>query len=103
MSTWGLNFRVYWGRVSMWYFAEIQGDKVMIGDAQKGVAELRADAKYNLDSGVITDKFALGVDMINVIAEAGPFACTESPKAMETIDRFSWHMSNVEGVQQVIS
>jgi uncharacterized protein len=73
-----------------WFFAEREGDKVMIGDAQKGVAELRADAKYNLDSGVITDKFSLGVDMINVIAEAGPFACTESPKAMEIIDRFSW-------------
>jgi uncharacterized protein len=88
---------------TVWFLAEREGDKVMIGDAQKGVAELRADAKYNLDSGVITDKFALGVDMINVIAEAGPFACTESPRAMEIIDRFSWHMFNVEGVQQVIS
>ncbi len=88
---------------SIWFLAEREGDKVMVGDAQKGVAELHADAKYNLDAGVITDKFALGVDMINVIAEAGPFACTESPKAMEQIDRFSWHMSNVEGVQQVIS
>jgi predicted RND superfamily exporter protein len=89
--------------VTVWFLAEREGDKVMIGDAQKGVAELRPDAKYNLDSGVITDKFALGVDMINVIAEAGPFACTESPRAMEVIDRFSWHMFNVEGVQQVIS
>jgi predicted RND superfamily exporter protein len=87
----------------VWFLAEREGDKVMIGDAQKGVAELRADAKYNLDSAVITEKFALGVDMINVIAEAGPFACTESPKAMELIDRFSWHMANVDGVQQVIT
>ena len=88
---------------AVWFLAEREGDKIMVGDAQKGVAELRADAKYNLDSGVITDKFALGVDMINVIAEAGPFACTESPRAMEQIDRFSWYMFNVEGVQQVIS
>lgn len=89
--------------LTTWYFAKMEGDKIMVGDAQKGVAELRENAKYNLDSGVITDKFALGVDMINVIAEAGPFACTESPKAMAEIDRFSWHMFNVEGVQQVIT
>jgi len=88
---------------TVWFFAEQQGDKVMIGDAEKGVAELHPDAKYNLDAGVITDKFALGVDMMNVIAEVGPFACTESPKAMALIDRFAWHMSNVEGVQQVIT
>jgi len=86
-----------------WFFAERQGDKVMVGDAQQGVAELRADARYNQDAGVITDKFALSVDIINVIAEAAPSACTQSYKVMELIDRFSWHMGNVEGVQQVIS
>ncbi len=89
--------------VTIWYFAEAQGDKVMIGDAERGVAELRPESQYNLDAGVITEKFALGVDMLNVIAEVGPFACTESPKAMALIDRFAWHMSNVEGVQQVIT
>ncbi|MGD9584622.1 MAG: RND family transporter [Lysobacterales bacterium] len=88
---------------SAWYFARQEGSKVMVGDAQKGVAELRADAKYNLDAETITSRFALGVDIINVIAEAGPFACTENPRAMELIDRFAWHMSNVEGVQQVIT
>ena len=86
-----------------WFFAERHGDKVMVGDAQEGVAELRPEARYNQDAGLITDKFALGVDIINVIAEAAPSACTQSFRAMELIDRFSWHMSNVEGVQQVIS
>ncbi len=86
-----------------WFFAERQGDKVMVGDAQQGVAELRPEARYNQDAGLITDKFALSVDIINVIAEAAPAACTQSHKVMELIDRFSWHMGNVEGVQQVIS
>ena len=86
-----------------WFFAEQHGDQVMVGDAEEGVAELRADARYNQDSRVITDKFALGVDILNVIAEAAPAACTQSWQAMETIDRFSWHMANVEGVQQVMS
>jgi predicted RND superfamily exporter protein len=86
-----------------WFFAERHGDKVMVGDAQEGVAELRPEARYNQDAALITDKFALGVDIINVIAEAAPSACTQSFRAMELIDRFSWHMANVQGVQQVIS
>jgi predicted RND superfamily exporter protein len=86
-----------------WFFAETQGDKVMIGDAQEGVAELRPEARYNQDAGMITRKFALGVDIINVIAEARPDACTLSYPTMELLDRFAWHLTNVEGVQQVIT
>ena len=86
-----------------WFFAWQEGNKVMIGDAQAGVAELRPEARYNRDAVLISTKFALGVDILNVIVEAGPSACTTSYKAMETIDRFAWHMSNVEGVEQVMS
>ncbi len=86
-----------------WFFAESHGDKVMIGDAQDGVAELRPEARYNQDARVITQKFALGVDILNVIAEARPDACTLSYPAMETIDRLAWHLANVDGVQQVLS
>lgn len=89
--------------LTIWWFAERHGDQVMIGDAQQGVAELRPEARYNQDAIAISEKFALSVDIINVIAEAAPAACTQSYRAMETIDRFSWHMRNVEGVQQVIS
>jgi predicted RND superfamily exporter protein len=89
--------------VVIWFFAWQHGNKVMIGDAQQGVAELRPDARYNQDAVLIADKFALGVDIINVIAEAAPSACTASYAAMELIDRFAWHMENVEGVEQVIT
>ena len=89
--------------VVAWFFAWQEGNKVMIGDAQAGVAELRPEARYNRDAVLISQKFALGVDILNVIVEAGPSACTTSYKAMETIDRFAWHMSNVEGVVQVMS
>ncbi|MBS0438117.1 MAG: MMPL family transporter [Proteobacteria bacterium] len=87
----------------MWYAAQRYGSHVMIGDAQKGVAELRPDSRYNRDSALISDKFALGVDILNVIAEAAPNACTTSYPVMETIDRFAWHMRNVPGVAQVIT
>ncbi len=86
-----------------WYVAGSYGSHVMIGDAQKGVAELRPDARYNLDAVLISDKFALGVDILNVIAEAEPAACINSYPVMETIDRFAWHMRNVEGVAQVMT
>ncbi len=86
-----------------WWFAEDYGDKVMIGDAQEGVAELREDARYNQDARAITNKFALGVDILNVIVEARPDACTLSYPTMELMDRFAWHMANVPGVQQVIT
>ncbi|KFL36958.1 efflux RND transporter permease subunit [Arenimonas donghaensis] len=86
-----------------WFFAWQHGNKVMIGDAQQGVAELHPDARYNQDAVLIADRFALGVDILNVIAEAAPSACTTSYAAMETIDRFAWHMQNVEGVEQVIT
>ncbi len=63
----------------MWFFAWQYGNKVMIGDAQKGVAELRPEARYNQDARADQpSKFALGVDILNVIAEAGPSACTTS-------------------------
>ncbi|HET9047541.1 MAG TPA: MMPL family transporter [Chiayiivirga sp.] len=86
-----------------WWFAESYGDKVMIGDAQEGVAELRPDARYNQDARAITEKFALGVDILNVIAEGRPDACTLSYPTMELVDRFAWHLANVPGVQQVIT
>ena len=89
--------------VVVWFAAERFGEKVMIGDAQKGVAELRPDARYNQDAELISDKFALGVDILNVIAEGPPSACTASFPVMETIDRFAWHLSNVEGVAQVMT
>ena len=89
--------------LGMWAAAAQYGSRVMIGDAQKGVAELKSDARYNRDAALISDKFALGVDMLNVIAEGAPNACTTSYPVMETLDRFAWAMRNVEGVAQVIT
>ncbi|HZP65501.1 MAG TPA: MMPL family transporter [Rudaea sp.] len=89
--------------IGIWAVAAHFGSRVMIGDAQKGVAELRPDARYNRDAELISDKFALGVDILDVIAEAAPNACTTSYPVMETLDRFAWHMRNVDGVAQVIT
>ncbi len=89
--------------IGLFSFAYIKSQDMQIGDSQTGVPELRPDAKYNVDAKTISSQFSLGVDMISVIAESSPNACTESYAAMEKIDRFAWHMQNVPGVQKVIT
>ncbi len=78
-----------------------KGSDVKIGDMHRGVPELRADSRYNLDSKAITEKFSIGVDLITVIVETKPDGCIDYD-IMTAIDRFGWHMNNVDGVQSVI-
>jgi uncharacterized protein len=87
--------------LAVWGYQASKG--LQIGDSQEGVPELRPDSRFNLDARAISSEFALGIDIINIIAETAPQACTESFKAMEVMDRFAWHMQNIEGVQQVIT
>ncbi|MBS3744451.1 MAG: MMPL family transporter [Wenzhouxiangellaceae bacterium] len=74
-----------------------------IGDSEAGVPELREDARYNRDARLISDRFALGVDQLGVIAETSSQACTENHKVMDRIDNFAWQMEQVEGVQKVLT
>jgi len=74
-----------------------------IGDSEAGVPELRPESRYNRDAVLISEKFALGVDVLTVVAETVPDACTENYNVMETMDRFAWNLANVEGVQKVIT
>ncbi len=78
-----------------------KGSDVKIGDMHRGVPELRTDSRYNQDSKVITEKFSIGVDLISVIVETKPDGCIDY-NIMTAIDRFAWHMNNIEGVQSVI-
>jgi predicted RND superfamily exporter protein len=79
-----------------------KGRETPIGDTQAGVPELRPDSRYNRDSNIITDKFSIGVDILNVIVEAKEPLCT-SHQLMTAVDSFSWNMRNVDGVQEVMS
>jgi predicted RND superfamily exporter protein len=75
---------------------------IKIGDLHRGVPELRADSRYNIDSGIITEKFSIGVDILSTIVETVSQGCTDY-EVMKTIDRFEWHMRNVPGVQSVVA
>ena len=74
----------------------------IIGDADQGVPELRPDSRYNQDSRAIARNFAIGTDILRVIAETDPEACIQYD-VMEQIDRFTWHMRNVDGVSSTVS
>jgi predicted RND superfamily exporter protein len=81
----------------LWKASDIE-----IGDLEQGVPELRSDSRYNIDSAIITERFSIGVDILKVIAETRADGCIDHD-IMSTIDRFNWHMQNVDGVQSVIS
>lgn len=84
-------------------FGVWKSQDMKIGDSEVGVPELRPDSRYNQDAVLISERFALGVDVITIVAETVPNACTENYGVMENIDRFAWHMANVDGVQKVIT
>jgi hypothetical protein len=79
-----------------------KGSEVRIGDLHSGVPELRQDSRYNEDTAVITSRFSIGVDLLTVLVETVPNGCVEHD-VMSAIDRFEWHMTNVPGVQSVVS
>ncbi|GAA5217807.1 RND family transporter [Corallincola platygyrae] len=81
-----------------WKFAS----QMQIGDLQAGAPQLHESSRYNQDTFLITEKFSVSVDIITVITETKEEACTYH-EYMTAIDEFQWRMSNVEGVQSVVS
>jgi predicted RND superfamily exporter protein len=79
-----------------------QSQNLRIGDLAPGVAELRPDSRYNQDSAYIASHFAIGVDVLQVMAETAPNGCVDHG-VMTEIDRFQWHMANVPGVRSTLS
>ncbi len=79
-----------------------KGKELQVGDSQAGVPELLPDSRYNKDTAAVTANFAIGTDVMKIIAETDPEACVKY-SVMEQIDRFGWRMDNTEGVQSTIS
>jgi len=80
----------------------IKGKETPIGDTQAGVPELRADSRYNRDSNLISQRFSIGTDIVNVIVETKADGCIDF-EIIDAIDRFAWHMANVNGVRDVMT
>jgi predicted RND superfamily exporter protein len=88
-------------------FGLSQARHLHIGDLGKGVPELRPDSRYNQDVEMITSHFAIGVDLLQVIAEAKPESEEDSPcvdrEVMDKIEDFDFQMRQVDGVATVRS
>jgi predicted RND superfamily exporter protein len=78
------------------------GKSLKIGDLDPGAPELHPDSPYNLDVLYITDNFAVSTDTLITMIEVGDDECMLY-KNVDLIDRFSWMLENVPGVQSVMS
>lgn len=73
-----------------------------IGDTEAGVPELWPDSRYNQDAALVVDRFSIGTDVIQVIAEGPANGCIDHG-VVNHIDNFTWAMNNVPGVQSAMS
>ncbi|MEX1222682.1 MAG: MMPL family transporter [Idiomarina sp.] len=78
------------------------GQQMKIGDLDAGAPELRPDSRYNLDNKFVVDNYSSSTDIFVVMAETAPEMCIAYDN-LEVMDRFSWHMENTPGVQDVKS
>ena len=77
---------------------------LLIGDASKGVPELRADSRYNRDVEMITSHFAIGVDLLQVIAEMkGDNSPCLARDVQDKLEDFEFTMRQTDGVAAVRS
>ncbi len=85
------------------YFAGLgQANKMKIGDLQGGAPALHQDSRYNQDTFFITDHFSITTDVMTVIVEASPEACTYHD-VLTQIDEFEWLVRNTPGVESTVS
>ena len=68
-----------------------------IGDALKGVPELRPDSRFNQDFNAITDNFQIAVDIFKVIVETKPNGFSFSSTRLDK-DRTACIDSNLLGI-----
>ena len=86
--------------VGFWYAKDLK-----VGDLGAGVPELRPDARYNKDVAGITKDYAIGVDLLQIIAvgnkdSEGP--CIERP-VMDKMEELELQMKQTDGVAAVVS
>lgn len=80
----------------------INAQNMKIGELHAGAPSLHEESRYNQDTFLITDKYAISVDYMSIIVETTADACTYYDQ-MNIIDQFQWRMENVKGVQSAVS
>lgn len=78
------------------------GQNLKIGDLDPGAPELRPDSRYNLDNQFITDNYATSSDIMVIMVETAEQECTRY-RNLDLVDRFTWHMRNIPGVNSAMA
>ncbi|WP_299495160.1 MMPL family transporter [uncultured Shewanella sp.] len=86
----------------IYIFGAFQANQMKIGDLNAGASALHQDARYNQDTFFITDHFSITTDVMTVIVEAFPEACTYH-ETLSQVDEFEWLISNTLGVESTAS
>ncbi|MCL1124870.1 efflux RND transporter permease subunit [Shewanella surugensis] len=79
-----------------------QASQMKIGDLNAGASALHQGARYNQDTFFITDHFSITTDVMTIIVEAFPEACTYHD-TLSQVDEFEWLLSNTVGVESTVS
>jgi predicted RND superfamily exporter protein len=88
---------IFMGAVAYWIAQDLK-----TGDLDAGAPELRENSRYNKDFCFLTSNYSMSPDIMVVMVETPKDKCT-SYATMESIDRFSWYMENIDGVQVALS
>lgn len=88
--------------IALYFVGLQQANQMKIGDLQGGAPALHQDSRYNLDTFFITDHFSITTDVMTVIVEATPEACTYHD-VLTQIDEFEWRVRNTPGIESTVS
>ncbi|WP_244552920.1 efflux RND transporter permease subunit [Pseudomonas aeruginosa] len=85
-------------------FGAWKAQDLKVGDMGKGVPELWEDSRYNQDVELITSRFAIGVDLLQIIVEIkGDDSPCVRRDVLEKIEKFDFLMRQTDGVAAVRS
>ncbi|MFT4929009.1 MAG: putative RND superfamily exporter protein [Phenylobacterium sp.] len=88
--------------IALYALAAHESGKMRIGALHAGAPALHESSRYNQDTALITERYAITVDILKVLVETKADACTFHD-VMDTVDQFQWRLENIEGVQSAIS
>lgn len=75
---------------------------LQVGDLEAGAPELRASSRYNQDNAFINASYGLSSDQFGVIVKTPKGLC-DRYQTMVEMDRLSWTLQQVDGVQATAS
>lgn len=73
-----------------------------VGDLDAGAPELRPDSRYNKDNAYITSHYGVSSDVFAVMVKT-PLDQCGTQESLTEVDRLSWTLAQVPGVQQTAS